>query len=79
VSALERHFSIQEIATLWQLSEDKTRQLFRDRPDVLKLESPERVRPKKRGYLYLRVPESVVLKVHAELRGLVSSESGRRE
>ena len=67
LSALEKHYSIPEIAELWQLSPDTVRELFRDAPGVIKIGSPETRH--KRGYITLRVPENVVLKVHAQLRG----------
>lgn len=66
MAALEKHYSVPEIATLWGLSEDTIRALFRNHPGVLKIASPELVRRKKRGYCVLRVPESVLQKVHAE-------------
>jgi hypothetical protein len=66
MSALERHLSINEIAELWGLSPGVVRALFKDRGDVIRIGSGEtRFR---RGYLTLRVPESVVERVHAELR-----------
>jgi len=67
MSAFQKHFTIPEIAELWQLSTDKVREIFRDVPGVIKIGSPERRH--KRGYITLRVPESVVQKVHAQLRG----------
>lgn len=66
MAALEKHYSIQEISELWQLSEDTVRKIFRDVPGVLKLGSPERRH--KRGYFLLRIPESVVQRVHEGLR-----------
>lgn len=60
--ALEKHYSVSEIATMWQLSEDTVRKVFRDEPGVLRLGSGETRR--KRGYVVLRVPESVLQKVH---------------
>jgi len=69
-TALERHFTVAEVAALWNLSDDTIRNLFRDMPGVVKLGSHERRH--KRGYLSLRIPESVVQKVHAELRGKVA-------
>jgi hypothetical protein len=67
MSALERHYSVPEIAKLWKLSTDTVRGLFRDQPGVLKLGSPETLR--KRGYCILRIPESIVQKVHGEKHG----------
>ncbi len=66
MAALERHFSVSELAELWKLSPDSIRRIFRGRADVLKLATPEKLR--KRGYCVLRIPESVMQKVHAELR-----------
>jgi hypothetical protein len=67
MAALERHYTVSEVASLWNLSEDSIRRIFRDLPGVLKLNSPEKVH--KRGYCVLRIPESVLQRVHAELRG----------
>lgn len=65
MSALEKHYTIQEVAELWHLSDETVREIFRDYPGVLKV-----VRPAgrfKRAYTSIRIPESVVLKRHAEL------------
>ena len=67
MSALEKHLTVPEIAELWQLSTDKVRELFRDHPGVIKIGQPERRH--KRGYITIRVPESIVNRVHAQLRG----------
>ncbi len=67
LSALEKHYSIPEVAELWGLSTDKVRELFRDVPGVIKIGSPETRH--KRGYITLRIPESVVQRVHSQLRG----------
>ena len=40
--------------------------LFRDHPGVIKIGAPES--RKKRGYFLLRIPESVLQKVHEQLR-----------
>jgi hypothetical protein len=66
MSALERHYSIGEIAALWNLSEDTTRALFRDEPDVVRIGTP--LKRRKRAYITLRIPESIVQKVHEKLR-----------
>jgi hypothetical protein len=66
MSALEHHFSIPEIAQLWNLSPGAVRNIFRDRGDVIHLGNGET--RKKRGYLTLRIPESVVVRVHDELK-----------
>jgi transcriptional regulator GlxA family with amidase domain len=64
--ALEQHFSVPQIAKMWALSEDSIRRIFRDEPGVVRLDSPERL--KKRGYLTMRIPHSVVQRVHERLR-----------
>jgi hypothetical protein len=70
MAALERHYSVAEVAALWQLSEDSIRKIFRDNPGVLKIGSAET--RFKRAYLSIRIPESIVQKVHADLRGKVA-------
>jgi len=65
MSAFETHYTVQEIAERWHLSETVVRGLFRDEPGVIRIDSPER--RFKRGYCSLRIPESVALRVHARL------------
>jgi hypothetical protein len=60
--ALEPHYSIQQVAEMWQLSESAVRDIFRDEPGVFRV-----ARPKgryKRAYTTLRIPQSVVERVH---------------
>lgn len=61
---LERHYSVGEIAERWGLSEKTIRRMFEDEEGVLQWGSPETRR--KRGYVTLRIPESVMLCVHRE-------------
>lgn len=63
--AFEQHFSIQQIAETWGLSADKTREIFQNEQGVVIIGEPER--RFKRSYITLRVPESVVRRVHARL------------
>jgi hypothetical protein len=60
--ALERHYSVAEIATMWALSENTVRRMFEDEDGVLHWGTPETRR--KRGYRTLRIPESVLHRVH---------------
>jgi hypothetical protein len=53
------------VAALWSLSDDSIRQIFRDQPSVLEIGSLERRFT--RGYISLRIPESVIQRVHTEL------------
>jgi MarR-like DNA-binding transcriptional regulator SgrR of sgrS sRNA len=61
---LERHYSVGEIADRWSLSEKTIRRMFENEEGVLQWGSPETRR--KRGYMTLRIPESVMLRVHRE-------------
>jgi hypothetical protein len=63
--AEEKHFSVNELAALWNLDPDTIRPYFRNRTGVLKIARPETRR--KRGYVSLRIPASVAAAVHAEL------------
>ena len=61
----ERHYAVAEIAELWNLSVDKVRELFADEPGVLVIGNR---RPRyKRPYVTLRIPKSVVERVHSRL------------
>ncbi len=60
--ALERHYSVPEIAELWAMSEKSVRRLFAGENGVLEWGTHESAR--KRGYLNLRIPESVLIRVH---------------
>lgn len=60
----ERHYSFSEIAKMWALSEKTVRRMFEDEEGVLQWGSPETRR--KRGYITLRIPESVLLRVHQQ-------------
>jgi hypothetical protein len=61
----DKHYSPDELATLWGVSVDSIRRIFRDEPGVLKMgeKSPKH----KRQYLTLRIPESVAERVHTRL------------
>ena len=65
MSATERHYSVQELAEIWKVSEDTIRRLFREEPDVMKITGRPGLR--KRRYVLLRLPESVVVRVHERL------------
>jgi hypothetical protein len=64
--ALEKHYSIAELATLWSLSEKTIRRMFNQEAGVIEWGDGEtRI---KRAYKTLRIPESVVQRVHRRLR-----------
>ena len=62
----ERHYAVAEIAALWQLSPDATRRIFQNEPGVLVLGNGDSVRSKRR-YTTIRIPQSVVERVHRRL------------
>jgi hypothetical protein len=69
---VERHYAVREIAEVWNLSPDKVRELFASEPGVLVI--GERNSRHKRRYVTLRIPHSVLERVHARL----SARSGAR-
>ena len=60
-SPFGRVYTTRELAELWQLSENSIRRLFQDEVGVFVLgnSNPK----KKRGYVTLRIPEAVALRV----------------
>lgn len=64
--ASEKHYSVSELASLWGLSERTIRRMFENEPGVLCWGSSES--RNKRGYKTLRVPETVMLRVHRQLQ-----------
>ena len=71
-AALERHFTVAEIAKIWGWGETKVRETFRAEPGVLH-SAPVRTLLSRKGQgarrVALRIPESVLLRVHARLSG----------
>ena len=67
MAALEKHYTPKELGKLWSLSEDAIGNLFRDTPGVLRIAAPPR--RFKRTYVSVRIPETVAVRRHAELRG----------
>ena len=64
-TVFERHFSPRALAELWNCSEDTIQRWFEDEPGVLKHGEASDTRGKRRK-LYLRIPESIALKVYQE-------------
>jgi hypothetical protein len=62
---MEHHFSVVEIAETWNLSRDVVRKLFEREPGVLVLGNDGS--RSKRGYHTLRIPQSVMERVHRRL------------
>jgi hypothetical protein len=61
----ERHYSVAEVAAMWHLSQDAVRKIFDHEPGVMVLgdQAPRH----KRKYTTLRIPESVVQRVHRRM------------
>lgn len=59
----EQHYSVAQVGELWSLSPDSVRDLFRNEPGVLVVQQPTKVRLR-RKYTTLRIPESVMKRVH---------------
>lgn len=60
----EQHFTVAQVAKIWSLSEDAVRRLFCKEPGVLVLEG--RSKGRKRRYTTLRIPQSVLERVHRQ-------------
>ena len=70
VSAFEKHYTVDELAAMWGLSDDTVRKLFINQPGVMKIGSPSRLvgRGKyRRRYYTLRIPESIAVSVHKKV------------
>ncbi len=69
--ALERHYSVPEIAEMWGVSQKTARRFFEKEGGVLRWGSQEEILPRrrKRGYCNLRIPESVLIRVHQRRAG----------
>jgi hypothetical protein len=64
-TANEAHYTIAEIAKLWHMSPGKVRPLFEEESGVVRFGRPET--RFKRSNLHLRVPHSVMMRVHTRL------------
>jgi hypothetical protein len=62
----EKHYSVIEISKLWALSQKTVRRIFEREPGVIQWGATETRH--KRGYRTLRVPETVLLRVHRKLQ-----------
>ena len=67
---IERHYAVTEIAEMWSLSTDKVRALFENEPGVLVI--GERSPRYKRRYVTLRIPQTVLERVHSRLSSKAS-------
>jgi len=63
---VERHYAPSEVGELWQFNVETIRRLFQDEPGVMVLQSP--VKKGKRPYTTIRIPQSVLERVHKRLQ-----------
>ena len=64
----ERHYTVSEVASLWSLSRDSVRRIFRREPGVLVIGD---------RYATLRIPESVLQCVHLRLTNVDHLQKAR--
>jgi hypothetical protein len=62
-AALEKHYRVRELASLWGFSDNTIIRIFAGEPGVIHLESGSG----RRKYTTLSIPESVALRVHERL------------
>ena len=62
----ERHYAAAQVAELWQFNVETIRRLFQDEPGVVVLQAP--VRKGRRPYKTIRIPQSVLERVHKRLQ-----------
>jgi hypothetical protein len=62
---LEQHYTAVELAKRWGFSARFVRELFYNEDGVIVIDRPERMH--KRGYVSLRIPESVAERVYSRL------------
>ena len=72
-AAFEQHFSVKQIAQKWGLGVDTIRKLFAHEEGVIRIAHPEVLH--KRGYMTLKIPESVVKRVHRKLTQIRSERA----
>jgi len=61
----EPHYSVAQVAAMWNLSQDAVRKIFQNEPGVLILGGSGSAH--KRRYFTLRIPQSVVERVHRRM------------
>ena len=64
-AAFERHYSVDQLAKLWGMSDDFIRRLFIEERDVVVFFN---TRAGRRTYRTLRIPASVAERVHCRMR-----------
>lgn len=73
--SLEAHYSVQEVASAWRVSTDLVRDIFAKEDGVLRLSTDRGGR----GYVTLRIPESVLARVYARRSSAPAIPMARRK
>lgn len=66
---LEKHYSPEDVSSMWGISPRTVRRLFANEPGIIELGQSDSM--KKRRYLTIRIPESVLMRVHRRLKKAV--------
>lgn len=74
--SLERHYSVSEVAAMWGVSYMTVQRLFQNEPGVLVFGSDETRWSRKRKTM--RIPESVLMRVHRSHRSAENQSQIRR-
>ena len=64
--SLEKHYSPEDVSLMWGVSPRTVRRLFANEPGIIELGQSTSM--KKRRYLTIRIPESVLVRVHRRLK-----------
>ncbi len=61
----EKHYRVEEVSNMWNMSKDTVRRIFWDEPGVIRYSRP---RSKyKRSYTTILIPETVLNRVYARM------------
>ena len=66
INPVERHYTAAEVAGLWKFDVETIRRIFQNEPGVIVLQAP--ARSGKRPYKTIRIPESVLDRVHRRMQ-----------
>jgi hypothetical protein len=63
---IERHFTATDVADMWKFDVETIRRLFDDEPGMVVLQTP--IKKGKRPYRTIRIPQTVLDRVHRRLQ-----------
>jgi predicted transcriptional regulator len=67
-TTFEQHYSVQQVAKLWGLSEHAVRDAFEHEPGIVRLGNSQST-GRRRKYVTVRIPASVVERIHSRMTG----------